>query len=93
MEFAQTDFPLLVAPEIKQCGILVILIEIGSPLIAFPAGTYNFSFLLGNVNINSFKVTIPRISLGTSIPMVAGFPGMGDSILKEVAPKASLKSS
>ena len=89
MLLIHTDLPLPVEPATSKCGVLLISVQTGLPIISFPKVTSSlesFKFL-GTVSNTSLTVTIEDTLLGISIPIV-DLPGIGASILTSLAAKA-----
>ena len=78
MQFMQTLLPEPVVPAISTCGILEISAMMGSPEISSPRQNASLERWLWNCSdsTRSFRYTVRRSSLGTSIPMAA-LPGIG----------------
>ncbi len=94
IELIQTLLPEPVAPAINRCGIAARSTTTGFPAMSFPRATVILEalFLKRLLSIISLRDTGTVSLLGSSSPM-ADFPGMGASILTEVAAMLRAMSS
>ena len=94
IEFMHTLLPEPVLPAISMCGIFAISPTQALPSIPLPSEKESFD--LASINssdsIISLRDTVSVFLFGTSIP-TADLPGIGASILIDLAAKLSAKSS
>src|SRR5881227_3583429 len=84
--FRQTDFPELVEPATRRCGILLRSAYLCRPETSLPSANVSLlgAFQNSGVSTHSRRLTTEGLAFGTSTP-IADLPGMGASTRTSMA--------